>query len=294
MHLRVVVFLSALAPTAVKSADTIYQSNFDGLSLGETQPFPGAAGHDGWHSLNAPGSAFGEIQDTITNGGRALHEFAPGNNPPGAQTIDRRNLGSIDITAATNITLTADFYAHTSDLSATNSYTAHLLMEGGPSPGFKILYFGLFGGNGIPKSTTGVNIGLEAFNGAGSSNIPLTVGQNLTWDTWHTVSLSIDQVADRYISLTVDGQTQDLSAYQPPRSLVNSTDWVRGQLIEQLLTQVVPFPGAGGATDDDVYWDNISLSMTVVPEPSSILLAVCSVAFFLFRFRPCRLRCSAQ
>jgi hypothetical protein len=278
----------------VRAADTIYQSTFDGLSLGQTQPPPGAAGHDGWYEHHAPGSAFGEIQDNIANGGRALHEFAPGNNPPGAQTIDGRNLGAINISAATNIILSADFYAHTSDLSASNTYSGHLVVGGGPHPGFQIIYFGLSGGGSAAKSETGVSLRLDYFHGSGGDNLPLTVGQNLAWDTWHTVSLSLNHLADQYISLTVDGQTQDLSAYRPPRSLVDSTDWRRGQLMEYLHAIIIPFPGAGAATDDDVYWDNISLRMTLVPEPSSILLVVCGVALFYFQSRPHGFRCSLR
>jgi hypothetical protein len=62
--------------------------------------------------------------------------------------------------------------------------------------------------------------------------------------------------------------------------------------MEYLHAIIIPFPGAGAATDDDVYWDNISISMTVVPEPSCIFLAVCGVASFLIRSRPRHLRCS--
>ena len=166
-----------------------------------------------WH-------AFGEIQIAIANEGRALHEFAPSTNPSGLQTIDRRDLGALDATnAANNITLSTNFYAHTSDLSGSNIYSANFRVTGGPHPGFDIVGFGLFGGHFVPKNVTGVSVALGLFNGVDNNEpLPLTVGQHLTWDAWHTLTFSIDQLADRYVSITVDGATQDLSAYRPPRS----------------------------------------------------------------------------
>jgi hypothetical protein len=255
-------------------ADFVYTQTFDGLALGPTQPFPGDPGQGGFYSALALGGAFGEIQDAIANPGRALHEFAPGTNPDGLQTIDRLNFSTVNVSTARQISLSFDFNAHTSNLDAVNNYLANIEATGGPFPGFQIIVVGLGAGNGTPKSVTGVNVSLPAFNGTdNNSPIPLGVGQGLAFDAWHSVSVSLDQVADRYTSITVDGMTQDLSAFRPPRSFLGNQA-LRGQLIQTLETNIIPDHVGGDSTDDDVYWDNIRLSAvpTSVPEPASIAL----------------------
>ena len=121
-----------------------------------------------------------------------------------------------------------------------------------------------------------MTVNVDSFNGT-DNNEPVfpSVGQHLAWDTWHTVSLSINPLADRYISITVDGQTQSLSSIPLPRDLVNGL-WVREPLIEDVYTQIIPTDVGGFETSDDVYWDN--LSVTVVPEPTGLALA--TIALF--------------
>src|SRR4051812_1310392 len=238
--LSAIVSIIVAIVTSQTFALNVYQTSFDSLSLGHTQPFPGSIGQDGWFKQAGDGTAYGEIENAISNSGGALHEFAPQTNPAGDQTIDQRSLEPLDVTLADNITLTVQFFAHTNNLSGTNAYDANFGVRGGPHPGFEIIAFGLGGGHFTPKSVTGVNVAASFFNGADNDQpLPLSVGQNLAWDSWHTLSLSINQLADRYISITVAGQSQDLSAYQPPRSFIDSLA-LRGQLIENISGQIVP------------------------------------------------------
>ncbi len=243
----------------------VYQTNFDDLSVGLTQPFPGATGQDSWYRLLAVGDAFGEIQGAIAHRGQALHEHTAITVPPHLQTLDQRNLIPADLDTYSIITLSVDFYAHTSDLNTLNPYTAVFEAWGGPHPGYKIIQFGLGAGSGVPKNVTGLNTLLSAFNGVNNNvPIPLTVGQNVAWDTWHHIVISLDHKNDTYRYITVDGQTQDLTGFLPPRSY-DGVEWKRGQLIEHLVTGVVPIETDGDRTDDDVYWDNIRLEVQSNP-----------------------------
>jgi hypothetical protein len=107
-------------------ADTIYQENFDGLALGQTQPYPGVVGQGGWYSVLAQSGGYGEIQSTIANSGNALHEFTAATTPPSLQTIDACNLNGDDANVLPIVTLSVDFYAHTSNLSAVNNFSADI------------------------------------------------------------------------------------------------------------------------------------------------------------------------
>jgi len=210
--------------------DIVYQTNFDSLALGLTEPFPGAAGQDGWFQQLAVGDAFGEIQGGVANGGRALHQHTAATVPPALQTIDARDVGPVSLANIGTVSLSLDFYASSSNLSDVNNYIASFTVNGGPHPGFQIIGFGLGAGNGLPKSETGLNVGLAAFNGSNNNDpIPLTVGHNLSWDAWHSISISLDHHADTWLSITVDGQTQSLLGYQPVRTFAGAcSEGIRG------------------------------------------------------------------
>lgn len=268
-----VVFLG-LAHSGL-GANFVYQQNFDGLSVGHTQPFPGAPGQGGWYNAFAQGSAFGEVQAAVANTGQALHEFTAATNQNQQQTIDKRDFSAVDVNALPLVTLSLEFYAHTSNLNAVNNFIANMTAFGEPGS-FNIIGIGLGGGNGTPKAQTGVGVHLAAFNGVNNNDpIPLSVGQHLAFDTWHSVSVTLDQIQDRYVSITVDGNTQNLSAFIPERNFPFGLP-VRGHLITYLSAQVVPDDVGGVRSNDDVYWDNVSL--TAVPEPSTIILACVAVA----------------
>lgn len=247
---------------AVKAKVVLYRSNFNSLSAGLTQPFPGAPRQDGWFSELALPPAYGEIQKDIARGRQALHEFTSVSVPDFTQTIDKRFITPPDLSSYPIITLQVDFYAHTSDLSASNVYGAVLGVTGGPHPGFQMLEFSVNSGNGVPKADAGVNIGLSRFNGVDNNEpIPLSVGQNLAWDTWHRVIVVANQASDRYVSITVDRQSEDLKAYLLPRSDVAPGVWERGQLMEEIQAVIAPNAEFGGASDDDIYWDNLIITV---------------------------------
>ncbi|MBI2526665.1 MAG: hypothetical protein HYV93_11835 [Candidatus Rokubacteria bacterium] len=111
----------------------------------------------------------------------------------------------------------------------------------GAHPGFEILGFNLVGGNGVARIDTAVSVGLAAFNGINNNvPVPLIIGQGLDWDTWYSLTLVANQSADRYLSLTVNGFTEDISAFALPRSrLDDGVTWERGALMEQVIAQVI-------------------------------------------------------
>jgi hypothetical protein len=254
-----------LAPTTgspARAKVVVYKSNFNSLTAGLIQPFPGAPRQDGWFSELALPPAYGEIQKEIALGRHALHEFTSPSVPDFTQTIDKRFITPPDLSRYPLITLQVDFYAHTSDLSASNIYGAHMGITGGPHPGFQMLEFSVNSGNGVPKGEAGVNIGLSLFNGVDNNEpISLNVGQNLAWDTWHHVTVIADQASDRYISLTVDGRSEDLSAYLLPRSEVAPGVWERGQLMEDIQAVIAPNIDFAGVSNDDIYWDNLNITV---------------------------------
>lgn len=61
------------------------------------------------------------------------------------------------------------------------------------------------------------------------------------------------------IQETVDEQTQTLEEFALPRS-DDAGVWIRGQMIESIQTMIVPDDNFENETDDDIYWDNISLT----------------------------------
>jgi len=212
--------------------------------------------------------ALGEIQNGIAVSGNALHEVTTAGNPAAEQTIDIRPLAPPDLALNPFMTLSVQFHAATSDLGSFNAYTASLTLNGGPHPGYEILGFNLAGGNDRPRSVTGINVGLATFNGLNNNEpVPLAVGQTLAWDIWHSLTLVANQASDRYVSLTVDGMFEDLSAYALPRSDDGGT-WKRGQFMEQVVAQVISNNGVLPGVDDHIYWDNLSVSVSPIPEPA--------------------------
>jgi hypothetical protein len=239
---------------------SVYKQNFNSLSAGPTQPFPGAARQDGWYRQLAIDPAYGEIESNIALGRKALHEFTSSTLGGPVQTIDMRLITPPDLSRYPRITLQANFYAHTSDLNAANTYSAGLAVRGGPHPGFEILGFRVNSGNGPTKEAAGVNVGLARFNGADNNEpVALTVGQNLAWNAWHVVKLVVDQETDRYVSIEVDGKVQDISLNVLPRSKTAPNVWERGQLMQNILAEIVPNSGYGGSSEDDIYWDNLKI-----------------------------------
>lgn len=262
-------------------ADVILAENFNSLTLGFTQPAPGAPGHGGWYSAEIVSPSFGEIQNTLANTGNALRVFSSSANVDAQQANVAHTVGPINVSASTNITLRADVYASSSDLAAQNSYLGRVSARSADGF-FEILGFELFSGNGDVKSTDRVDLTLNVFNSAIDNNTGFfpAVGEDLAWDTWHSIVLVADQVADEYISLTVNGMTQSLTGLPLPRF---GAPRIRGQEIELLDVQLIADDSFGALTDDQLFVDNLQLDANnlpggagaqVVPEPSSLLLFI--------------------
>ncbi len=237
-----------------------YATNFDDLALGPTQHHPGSETQDWWFYGVRPD--FDEIQDEIVvKCGRALRLHVSIDDDPFEQTIVKREIAPPDLSRSPVVTLEADFYAVTSDQEAVNEYYTTLGVFGGPHPGYCIMEFGLFSGNGTAKNVRNVNVGIAYFNGV-DNNVPvaLTVGQGLAWETWHHVKLVIDQRADCYVSLTVNGDTELLGDYALPRSFDwDAQEWKRGQLIDHIQACIHALHWDTDKSSDDIYWDNLTL-----------------------------------
>ncbi len=268
---RTLVLIAAiLGINAAATADTVYASTFDACAIGQTQSHPGDPGQDGWFKVGAGPSSYGEFQTLIANGGTAYHGHADFDTPSGQQTTDARALTAPDLAAKPIITLSIDFQASTSDQSTTNPYNATFQVRGGPHPGFLITGFGLAGGNGMPKSDTLVNLNVTAFNGSDNNTvIPLTVGQQLAWDTWHSLTLVADQANDEWVSITVNGEVQDLTGYQLPRTW-DGAEWLRGELIESVISELTPTDWPDNETSDEVYYDNVELTVDSLTPPQVV------------------------
>ncbi len=238
---------------------TFFATDFDDLAPGPTHHHPGDEAQDGWYYGTRPD--FDQIQQDIVVAGQALRLFIDADDTEGAQTNVLRPIEPPDLSRSPVVTLEADFYAATSDPEAINEYQAALEISGGPHPGFVIVGFGLSSGNGTAKNIRNIDVGLACFNGLDNNvPIPLTVGQTLDWETWHHIKLVIDQRADRYVSLTVNEETQTLSEYALPRSFDwDAQEWKRGQQIEQIQATIRAYHWANETSTDDIYWDNLEL-----------------------------------
>jgi WD40 repeat protein len=95
------------------------------------------------------------------------------------------------------------------------------------------------------------------------------VGRQLAWESWHHVILVVDQAQDRYVSLTVNGRTEDLSSHPLPRSELDGV-WQRGQLMEEILANIAPNRSFGDASEDDIFWDNLRISVQMSPPDSRL------------------------
>jgi len=254
------IVLTALSATPA-SAAVVYETDFNDLTVAHTE-YPPHPGHDGWYKERAEGDAYGEIQELIANDGRALHEFAPASNGQGNQTIDRRLIDP-PVTPFSTMTLSVDFYCASSDLGATNIYEAVFSVWDDTHPGFLMIKFKLEGGNGTPKEETGVKVTLYEFNNdpenPNNLYLPISIGNELAWNTWHHIELIIDYANDEYISVEVDGELEDLSGHTPERSW---PDFGQGTFLQRIEATLIPWPwDPPNLSDDDVYWDNLSLTI---------------------------------
>lgn len=262
MHIRqngfvllILGFQAFAAP--VFGQDVIYETNFDSLAVGLLPAPPGAANQDFWYYVVRGTDGVSEIQSVIANSGHALHEYASQAADIYVQTFDARSINpAVDVFGMTLVMLTVDFYAHSSDLTTTDFYNAFIKVTGGPHPGYEIIAMGISSGNGALKNERKLDLDFAAFNGVDNNYIFSTAaGRTLEWDTWHTVTIVIDQNSEHYVSITVNGVTEDVSTHPLPRSN-DSGVWKRGRLIDAISAGLI----ANGQSDDNIYWDNVLLS----------------------------------
>jgi hypothetical protein len=94
VFLPVLILISGSASSQERASSsskiTVYKQNFSSLSTGLTQPFPEETGQDAWFSVLAIDPAYGEIQQNIALGRKALHEFTSSSLEGLGQTIDAR------------------------------------------------------------------------------------------------------------------------------------------------------------------------------------------------------------
>lgn len=247
-------------------AQVIYETDFDDLTLGVTEN-PANSGQDGWTSIFHPGASFGEIQDQVSNGGRAIRQFTDITNTNAQQSIDNRSFSSVNTASISEILFDIDFHASSSDISTRNSYGAQATIDGDG----QVFGFSVDSGNGQVRSDVGVSVGLSTFNGIDNNfRIGLSVGQNLAWDQWHELELRADLITDEWISITVNGQTQSLAGIDLPRNFPGGIP-ATASFLDRVTLQVVNSENFGEETSDSIFFDNLSLQVTAVPEPNASL-----------------------
>ena len=254
MRIIILMFLAMICCNNTLAQQPIYETDFDSLTLGETQS-PALAGQDGWRAGFQPGNSFSEIQDSVARCGNAFHQFTDITNTEGQQSISSRSFEAVDLSSVSELIFEIYFYASSSDLSARNSFTADARLDGDG-----VLYdISIGSGNGNIKSEVGVSIGLSMFNGT-SNNIPFSpnVGQNLAWDTWHSVKLRADLQALEWVSITVNGQEESLEGIPLRR---NSGATFPTEL-DQVVLQIINRENSGDETSDSIFFDNLSIRVT--------------------------------
>lgn len=248
----------------LQAQEIVYATDFDDLSLGFTEN-PPAPGQDGWTAIFHPGNSFGEIQNVVANGGNAIHQFTDITNTNAQQSIDSRFYDPVNVSSAVELIFDIDFNAQSSDLTTQNSYGASAGIFGDG----QLFSFSVGSGNGPVREDVGVSVGISTFNGT-DNNIPLniSVGQNLAWGEWHNVQLTANLQTLEWISISVNGASQSLNGVDLPRNF-NAGNPFTPTFIDEVLLQVVNIENFGDETSDSIFFDNLSLAVTTVPEPSS-------------------------
>jgi hypothetical protein len=86
----------------------------------------------------------------------------------------------------------------------------------------------------------------------------------------------LDYELDRYVSVTVNGVTESLTGLIPEKSIANPS--FRATNIARIQAQIIPsnnfLNNPANSTNDNIYWDNVRHSVTVVaaPEPGTFAL----------------------
>jgi len=273
-----VILISSLP---VQAQEVVFATDFDDLSLGLTEN-PPVPGQDGWTAIFHPGNSFGEIQDVVANGGNAIHQFTDITNTNGQQSIDSRFYDPVNVSSAVEIIFDIDFNAQSSDLTTQNSYAASAGIFGDG----QLFSFSIGSGNGPVREDVGVSVGLSTFNGT-DNNIPLgiSVGQNLAWEEWHSVQLTANLQTLEWVSISVNGASQSLSGIDLPRNF-NAGGPFTPTFFDEVSLQVVNIENFGDETSDSIFFDNLSLAVTSVPEPSSFaVIGLLGIAASLSRRR---------
>ena len=241
------------APTS----QIVYQTNYDSMTDGLVTAFPGTPGQDGYYDAGIPGT-FSLIESTNAVCGQALQQVSPSTIGTGGQTAVVRQVTPVSLATHPVVTLSVDFFSHSSDLTLTNPYSADIrAQQNGLGD---VIRINVGGGNDNAKSVTGVNFTIAEYNGSNNNfEVPTTVGRNLAWDSWHQVTLVEDYSTSNYVSLTVDGQTENLAGIPLPRSFPTNTPTLPVE-IDFVNQEIVAVEFPGQATTDTIYWDNLSLT----------------------------------
>jgi hypothetical protein len=248
------------APSPQFPESILYQANLDTLLLGPLQNPPGDPGQDSWYMEYAPSGGRGAIQDSVAMGARALDVYQPGTPGQDLRTTIARAVSPLDLNASPLITLAFDFYCRTSNLDAQNAYSGSFHVGGGPWPFPAVASISMDSGWWGPKGERGLCMGMWSFSREENveRGIPLSMGQGLTWNQWHSVVLTIDHTADSYRCVTVDGVSQDLFGWPLPRGFDGSV-WLPGEQVDVIGAGVLQY--GADLTNDHLYIDNVTVGI---------------------------------
>lgn len=244
---------------------------------------------NGWTPELSAGMGETAIQDSLSVAYGALVIQAPWASEPGQAIRVARPLQVQDVGATATVSVSGDFNCSTSNQLALNGFDGGVWLVGGMGNQDRITGMQIGAGNGVERNVTGLCVRLEQFNEGEMRNdpIPLVVGQGLTWDAWHHATLEIDQAADRYVRLSVDGDTQDLSAFRLPRTIDGEVA-TRGNRIDAINLSLTPteWPDPLTRTDDWIYWDNLLVTIGRAPGATDVPGPEESLPMFLAQPNP--------
>lgn len=261
--------------TTALAATSIYSTDLDDLAAGPLAGHPGSPDQDWWYRVMA-GLATAEVHPTHGHPSQCLELFAPASNGDGSQTYGIRELDDVPLWRVPQLTLRFDAYLTTSDQTTSNQYLAQVsLLDLTEALGLVTSVAFVAGEHGIPRDVSGLDVVVLGYvEGISNLPLPLTVGQDLSWDAWHTVELVLSPATGFYVSLTVDGATQDLSQHMTPRFPVQG-QWQPAEFIDTIECDVVSFEWGDPVqqTDDRVRLDNLAIEADFLEAPDFAAIA---------------------
>jgi hypothetical protein len=240
-------------------AATAYSTGFEDFTLGPLSPTITTA-QNGWSGgaqggLTNNDAGDEQIVNTVVHSGAQSWHYARGYNSPGQGTAYTPNLDFGVANVGDTLTGSLWFKAHTvGDLSSFALETGNLA---GDDRAEILAYVENLGGGLTIRSFTSENF----------TGVPIASG--LDASTWHQLSFSLSLTpTDNAVSISVDGGTPVTF----DGSLKDWRDFNSFAYSESSRLKLRPRHNDADLSFNGFYLDDISYSITAVPEPSTMVL----------------------